>query len=405
MKAIYEAVEKMVGFVPTVYRLLEGYRPALFVPVIHPRILAEDEREGVVWPVEEGMPLWDHFAERKAITESVEYRDKNGVEYEQFAPGDTVYVFNRVFPGSLQIFEISGEEVNPQACGVCGGVPAAEMYHGPDLCGSCYKVIADNIKKKAEENKEAVFGVTTKQARDWCEKAGVKLGNPKRVKGDFIEGLPEMLARGKGEYKPHMVAAAKQESVEMIVEKMDMGDLSVEEAQTAIVEGTIPREIPRRLVGAPVRVEPPLDAVEKIQEWYERCAEDFGFQNREAMAHGVVYFGDGEVSIVAFNHLLDEDSKSVVLEAAEVQRLFDGDVPLCEADVDIHSVIVRDGSDLAEHALEEIGLDTAVRLPVGRRNRVRFVQAASEKFVPGSIKTVELGDGEWKSRSGFAPKP
>jgi len=381
MKSILEKIGLASPGETTFFRLaVAGYDPDFFVPVV-PVLEAAQPAGSLRWLLGEAPSLWDILSLHKAVLESREYRDANGVEYEQFEDGGDVYVFNRVFPGSLQLFTPLGEEINYKPCGVCGVSPAAEMYHGPNLCAECAGVVIEKIK--AEDGKRV--GVHTAEAKRWCSEAGIF---QKRCIpfADKIEDMPALLAKATGEFR---VAEDSRSTVALVARRVERGLLDPKVAEAFLVEEDLPTTVPRRVLLPTVPVDNDFVTAEAIEEWFEDCQEEFGYRTREAMPHGVAYFGEDEVVVVAFDHLLSEEAKDLVVGAADAQRVLEGLIAPAEASTSFHSVLVP--KERGPAFLEALGFSTETGSE--ERKRVRYLQAPSERFAPGSIKRAILADG------------
>lgn len=381
MKSILEKLGIAETDKPPFHRLVtEGYDPDIFVPVV-----AVEEPVAppgsLQWLGEDSPTLWEVFSVHKAVLESKEYTDKKGVNYEQFEEGGDVFVFNRVFPGSIQLFTPLGEEINPYACGVCGNRPAGEMYHGPKLCRECAAVVIEKIK--TEEGKR--IGVKTAEAKKWCEEAG-RLRKRIVPRPDRIEDMPSILAKATGAFR---VAEDRRDMVSLVLRRVERGLLDPKTAEALLVEEDLPTSVPRRVLLPTVPVDHDFETAQAIEDWFEDCQEGFGYKTREAMPHGVAYFGEDEVVVVAFDHLLSEEARKLVVEAADAQRVLDGLIAPAEASTAFHSVIVP--KERGSAFLEALGFHTKAK--DAERKRVRYLQASSERFVPGSIKRAVLDDG------------
>jgi|GEM_PF-457809 len=356
----------------------DGYDTDRFVPVV--AVGEEVGQAGLGWTDGEAT-LWESYVVHRGILESKEYRDKDGVEYEQFSEGGDVYVFNRIFPGSIQIFTPLGEEIRPDTCGVCGSTPAGEMYHGPKLCADCHAVVSEKIKAEKEPRE----GLHTATAKKWCEEAGV--GKRRKSGKDRIENMADILSKAKGKYAE---AVSERSVVEVIARQVDKGRITAEVAERLLTEAELPTDVPRRILLPTEPVDHDFETAEAIEDWFEDCRETFRFDSREAMPHGVAYFGENEVVVVAYDHLLSEDARDAVIQAADAQRVWDGLIPVGDASTPFHSLLVREGeADLVRAQ----GFTTEHRTDLEKRRRVRFIQAGVENFVPGSVKTAYLSDG------------
>jgi len=325
--------------IPTIIRLsVCGFRSSEFVPVLP----SESKAEGLVWMNRN--TVWGGYVERKAVAECLHYRDADGVEYEKFDNLETVFVFNRVFPGSLQTFTPEGVEKDASKCEVCGAMPAAEMYQGPNLCARCFEVVRERMKAEKELAMGGMLVLTADKAREMCR------GTKPRTEGapDLIADLPRTLALADR-------MSPKTAPVVGVLDRMEAGELTPDEAVAALMEDA---------AGA-IRVNTnsvtPRDAVER---WFKECADAFGYPSVHAMPHGVLYRGNGEKVVTSFDHLLTPEAEKLVLDADAAQESVNGEDPAGFAPLSA-SVSVLPRVNVLPPSQFERGKFRTIRLPQG----------------------------------------